>query len=246
MENTPKVPEAAVTRLLAGWEAERRQGIDDAITFTRINGMLCNEPESWGFFIFRHLEYLYKLLPASLQSSNHRTLKEAKGFKGAGSGFFLSGYNGGGKMAQVFVESGRGQVIRSDELLRSTGSLLTLVTIGPDAEARCGEASKTLERLCLPPGLLSQKAIVALAQDAEVGATAAGINGELLLKFRLRNGRQQDVIGDVSNYNVRPYIDRLGPSTRYAIVRPDFYIFALLNTGLELEGCLRELVAMIK
>jgi hypothetical protein len=45
-ENTPGMPKTAVTRLLAGWEADRRRGIEYAITFTKINGMLCTEPES--------------------------------------------------------------------------------------------------------------------------------------------------------------------------------------------------------
>lgn len=242
----PRLPESAVTRLLDRWEAERRRGIRDAITFTKINGMLCNEPESWGFFVYRHLEYMYKLLPSSLHSTHARTLQEAKGFRMVDDGFFLSQFSGGGKLAQVFVESNRRQAFRSDELLSHSNSLFTLLVIGPNAEARCLEAVSILDRVHLSPGVLSSKAIISLDQDVQIKPKNEDNKETWGERFRPTHRIKRDIIGDSSNYHPKPYFDRLGPTTVYAVLRPDFYIFALLKGTSELERCLTGLKRMLE
>ena len=245
VQNMPELPESAVTCLLDGWEAERRRGIRDAITFTKINGMLCNEPESWGFFVYRHLAYMYRLLPLSLQSTHARTVREAKGFKTVGNGFFLSQFSGGGKLAQVFVDSNRRQSFRSDELLSQCHSLFTLLVIGPNAEARCVEITSMLDRVHLPLIVLSGKAIISLDQVAQTKSKNDGGKQSCCESFRPTYHTTQDIVGDVSNYIPSAYLSRLGSATMYAVLRPDFYIFALLKDIFELEQCLAELKRML-
>jgi hypothetical protein len=208
--------------------------------------MHCNEPESWGFFVYRHLEYLCKLLPSSLQSTHARTTQEAKGFKAVGDGFFLSQFNGGGKLAQVFVDSNCRQTFRSDLLLYHSDSLFTLLVIGPNAERRCVEATSTLERVRLPQAVLSSKAIISLDEDAEIQSDSDKNKQSRDGSFHPTQRIKRDIVGDVSNYDPRSYLERLGPRTMYAVLRPDFYIFALLEDISELEWCLAELKRILE
>lgn len=244
-ESIPGMPKTAVTLLLESWEAERRQGIKDAVTFTKINGMLCNEPESWAFFIFRHFEYLYKCLPVSLQSTNPRTIKEAKGFINVQNGFSLPEYSGGGRLAQVFVQSGRKVVFRSDALLSQHDSLLTLLVIGPGQATKCSEAAKILERTKLSPSILSEEAIVALTDAPKTEHFGENDKYRPFKSYCLSDRTNQDVLGDRSSYSPKPYLERLGGSTTYAILRPDFYVFALLKDSSELEQCIVSLKKML-
>ena len=246
VETASALPETAITRLLEGWEAERRRGIKDAVTFTKINGMLCNEPESWGFFIFRHLEYLYKCLPSSLQSTNARSVQEAKGLTRVHGGGFLAEYDGGGRLAQVFVKSGQHQVFRSDELLKHSASLLTLLVLGPGVGKKCLEAVKILDRLCLPATILSKAGLIALSDDLDNESIEEYANLIGVKPFSLTDSTTEDVIGDPSSYSPRPYLERLGHSTAFAILRPDFYIFALARDAQELEQCMIKLRTMLK
>lgn len=233
-ESIPNMAETTISCLLSQWEAERRRGIDDAVTFTKINGTLCNEPESWGFFVFRHLESIYKMLPFIPKAANGRTIKEAKGFIGAKDGFFLREFGGGGKLAQVFVESDDGKVFRSDELLRSPGSLLTILVSGPDSKSRSEEAVTLLQRLELPSTILSPECVVALDQHT----TSQPSDESTYRRFRTTTPKSLDVFEVPKDYDPEAYLDRMGPLTRYAILRPDNYIFALLKSMPELEQAL--------
>jgi 2-polyprenyl-6-methoxyphenol hydroxylase-like FAD-dependent oxidoreductase len=246
VETASTLQETASTRLLEGWEAERRCGIKDAVNFTKINGMLCNEPESWGFFIFRHLESLYKCLPPSLQSANARSIREAKGITRVHGGGFLAEYDGGGKLAQVFVESAEHQAFRSDELLNHSNSLLTLLVLGPKVKQRCLEAVKILDRMSLSADILSKEGLIALTDDLDAKAIEdnAGLTG--VKTFSLTSSPTEDVFGNLSSYSPRPYLERLGQSTAFAVLRPDFYIFALARDASELERCLMKLRTMLE
>ena len=244
-EKVPGIPDTAVTKLLDGWEAERKRGISDAVTFTKINGMLCNEPESWGFWVFRHLEYLYKMLPVSLQATNSRTLKEAKGYRGVKGGSFLSEFNGGGKLAQAFVQSCSQQAFRSDGLLGCSESLFTLLVVESDDTTRYSKALLSLEKSHLPAAILSSESMVCVARGGKMGSANTS-DQKLEHRIFRTTDHVQDIVGNVSNYSSAPYLDRLGPFTAYALVRPDFYVYALLQHAADLERCLIQLKAALE
>jgi hypothetical protein len=237
LAETTTLPSSAMEQLLDAWMTERRQGIKNAADFTKLNGTLCNEPESWGFYAFRHIEALLKLLPFSSLLPNPRSIKEARGYRGVKDGFFLPEFGGGGKLAQIFVESGGEQVMLSDRLLRHDREMLTLLIL--DA-GQTEEAINVVRKACLPPSVLSPNAIVVFDASSMAGSTlhstakpvtAAHSNGAKLPK----------------GYNPAIFLDRLGRSkmTAYAIIRPDFYIFALLKDAAQLQRALMDLKALL-
>jgi hypothetical protein len=163
-----------------------------------------------------------------------------------GDGFSLSQFSGGGRLAQVFVESNRRQAFRSDELLSHSDSLLTLLVIGPNAEATCVEAASILDRVHLPPIVLSSKAIISVDQDVPIKSEYGCNEQSRYESFRPTHSIKRDIVGDVTNYNPKTYLQRFGSTTVYAVVRPDFYIFALLKDTSELERCLTGLKRMLE
>ena len=247
VQKSPGMSESAVDRLLAAWEAERRRGIDDAANFTKINGTLANEPKSWGFFFFRHLQSISERLPFLPAWSNLRTRKEASGFIGVNGGFFLPRLGGGGKLAQVLIKSKEQKAHRSDELLRHNNSMLTLLVIGRDVATKVKEANAVFQKTSgwLPPSVLSEESIVALSEDADEKPTKGTADAGRVRVFYTTKPGKDDFDNVPNGYQERAYLDRLGASAMYAILRPDFYVFAILKSTIELERALGKLQVML-
>jgi 2-polyprenyl-6-methoxyphenol hydroxylase-like FAD-dependent oxidoreductase len=236
LAKTASLSDDSTQHLLKMWAAERQKGIHKAADFTKLNGTLCNEPESWGFFVFRHIEALWKRIPLLPALPNPRTAIEAKGYEGVLDGFFLPEFNGGGKLAQIYLESKGQPKFRSDTLLRHDSALLTLFMFNSNCT---GEAEDAVRESGLPSGLLSADSIVTMD---------CGINSQADNVAVLRPAAP----GDVENanfpkaYRSVAFLDRLGGhSTAYAIVRPDFYIFASLKDAGELTQALARLKELV-
>ena len=243
-QNGPMMEE----RLLTAWAAERRRGIDRAAIATKANGKMCNEPESWGFFFFRQSLPLLKKLPFVTLPPDPRAVAEAKGFKGTEGGFFLPEFGGAGKLAQVFVETAEtagGGVRLSDEMLKHRdGAILTLLVVGGD---RVGEAKALLKDAELPPSILSEESIIVL-NDENLSQQSQRHEDGTPVFFRTTTPTTNSAAGlnVPPAYNEHSYLARLSkPKPLFAILRPDFYIFALLPSAEDLAQALQRLKEML-
>lgn len=231
--------ERSVEKLLTAWMVERRQGIKNAADFTRLNGTLCNEPESWGFWLFRNVEAALKMTPIFRLLPHPRAVTEARGYCGLQDGWFLPGYNGGGKCAQIYVEHTKGGSALSDQMLHHEDSLLTLVILQPE---HTQTALDTLRGADLPQGLLSQKSVIVLTTN-EHEPVVTGQRSTIAIK-PLSASRNRDVAMP-KGYRPETYSTRLSSSSNaFAVVRPDFYIFALVRDVSQLMGVFSKLKVM--
>ncbi len=228
--------EPAIELQLDMWSAERRRGVKNAANFTKLNGTLCNEPESWRFYIFRNVESILKMTPLFSLLPNPLTMTEARGYQGVEDGFFLPEYSGGGKLAQVFMESSDGGgTFLSDNSLKHGDSLLTLIVLDRNY---LREATYTLVSAGLPSGILEPAAAMVVSSGTHDAHLPVGS-----VEYRLATRPRGKVI---KGYDHSTYLSRLGKgSYAYAIVRPDFYIFALLRDGAELHQALLGLKGML-
>ncbi|GAM83817.1 hypothetical protein ANO11243_018070 [Dothideomycetidae sp. 11243] len=233
----PGLNEIHRQRMLGMWALERRQGVDDATRLTMANGMLTNEPERMGFYLFRKLNSFLSMLPYSPRIPAPGGHKDAQGYKATPDGFFLSDLGGGGKMAQVYLQSGEGGVMLSDQVL-ARPSLLALLAVGDDRGSIGAQVRLLLDDAGIDPNILSIESLILVStgeerpvvkdhfHDVHWLCPAEGVRG-----MPIRPG-----------YDHTSFLRRLGSSrVRFALVRPDFIIFAVAESHGQLGECLRRL-----
>ena len=224
------IVEAAGEPFLNAWAQERRQGIDDATRFTMTNGKMTLEgppPAEEGF-----------------QPVDQGAM-ETRGYKPTPGGFFLADFGGGGKVAQIYVQERGGDPILSDNMLQRGVTAMTLLVIQdnrPDDNeavvAEVMEVKKALEEAELASAIVSHDSILLLA-PAEGGLSGAMDTGagtfypcpETALGSQEEHPRR-------AGYDETSYRRSLGEGTKYALIRPDWTIFAVSANLDQLKICL--------
>ena len=215
-------------KFLGAWSLERRQGVDDSAWMTKMNGDLTNEVETWTSFLFRNA-IMFASNFGLFNLSQKITDRERAGYRRAKDGFFLGQFGGGGKLAQIYIRYRSQNPLLSDEILRHNGSVMTLLIIGEDNGRNEDVDIRALLKECkVPATILSPNSIVSIALGNSISSTGYTCCSQAdLVGKKLRPG-----------YNVKSYVESLPPRTRYAIIRPDFIIFAAATSLEELRQCL--------
>lgn len=232
--------------LLATWAVERRQSVDDVARLSRLNGNMCNEAPT---ALVRGAAWLERCLRANPWLPNPpdpQAKIENDGFTRVRGGCLLSQRRGGVRLAQIYVCSTLDKTPRlSDCFLQRTSCLFTLVVITtpdgvvPDAnEARCAiEASNIDKSILCADGVVPFVPRALEPEDekhATPEATFYAVSPSDLSERARASGR------------TTAYTTRLGgQSTKFALVRPDFFTFACADNRGELEECLAALKTAI-
>ncbi|KAI1253335.1 hypothetical protein MGN70_005543 [Eutypa lata] len=232
------VDEDLSNKLLTTWASERKRGVTDAAEVTKFNGQLCNVGDSFGFWFFRTLAWLSRIIPFVPTIPHPFTVAEKRGFGQVPDSFFLSKFNGGGRVAQICVQSGRHSPMLSDGLLRlSPPTVLTLLVIDSDAESiqkHVYEAGVALNSSGVQGQVVSRDSIRVFSPSGPVDAGGIDVffptTLESIADLPVRTG-----------YKSSTYAERFAPTTKYALIRNDFYIFAQARGSKELNACLAEL-----
>ncbi|KAH7024515.1 uncharacterized protein B0I36DRAFT_376481 [Microdochium trichocladiopsis] len=224
-----------VKRVLDAWALERRQSVNDAAYMSRVLGSLCNNELTWARYFSVLVAKILSRCPPVWRHVEPMRVVEVRGFSRVPGGFSLKDYRGGIRLAQTLLRSGGGggsdKTILSDSLLRSHDSIFTLLVIGGedggDTPRLCAEAEAAIQAASVSPKLFSKESIVVLSKSSQLGdKTDAEVD----------RGR---VCYPVSPNDA--VVARLGRSTRFAILRPDWFVYACAaNTG-DLACCLEEL-----
>ena len=90
-------------RILEAWALERRKSVDDAALFSMLNGRLCNHEQTIWLLVVLRLVTLMTFIPFLRTLSDPIALKEHEGLTTVKGGCFLEQYNGGARLAQIFV-----------------------------------------------------------------------------------------------------------------------------------------------
>lgn len=235
LQSLQSPPAGLIDKVLGQWARERRKAVDASVFQTRMNGQLCNEPETWAFYFFRKGLAIYETLPLVPAFPSVLATMERLGFGDVEGALFLPEYGGGAKFPQVFVQDHNHRLARSDDVLIPGPCLLTLLVLHQDRQA-IEEAERLLQELPSMPKLLTVSSMA-----------TCGVN-----KHQSSHSDSHDLFQPVtpaasSGFEVRPGYrkealwEALGKKTRFALLRSDFHIFALLKTSSELEDALRKL-----
>lgn len=237
-----RLPECGTSRrevLLESWASERYQGVKDAAALTSLHGELCNQGDSIFFWLLRKLSGFLKYIPFIPSSENPMITSEARGHKSVKGGFFLAEHGGGGRLAQIYVKSKSQPPMLSDELIRRTETILTLIVlVRGEYKEKLAEAQAAIREAKLDTSIISEHSIQLVLLD-EVSSDG---NDEVEAYYPMSTNRLAELgISAKPGYSISNYIDRLGVSTTFAIARPDFYIFSSSRNRTELAECLSQL-----
>lgn len=166
-------------------------------------------------------------------------LAERAGYKPTKGGFFLPEHGGGGKLAQVYLESQNRGPLLSDELLKGRQTVMTLLIISNDCANEKVNVKAIVRAVNIHPSVISEQSLIWIWPDASntQETSAAGSKAGEIYYPSSRHGLDGKKLRP--GYDEGSYLNRLGRVTRYAIIRPDFIIFAAATNLSELEQCLR-------
>jgi 2-polyprenyl-6-methoxyphenol hydroxylase-like FAD-dependent oxidoreductase len=228
--------------LLEAWALERRRSVDDAALISKLSGFACNnQPAWWVFLLARIIKALERVAPSLWRRYDAIAATESRGFSNVPGGFYLPAYKGGVRLAQVHMLSSRGdEPFLSDNLLRSQCTIFTLLIISDgDKEQRVrlqGEAEAAIKAASFAPEVLSVKSVAVYAammpadDKRNVSTELFAPAPPAMIKVPVKGA-----------YDSTAFVNRLSQSTRFAILRPDWFVFACARDAYELEYCLSEL-----
>ena len=240
---TLSVSNSLIDRTLTAWAHERRQGVDDSAKLTMVNGRLCNDPETLGTYLFgkilgllAYIPFMPTLAPPDI---------EHLGYKPTAGGFFLSEFEGGGKVAQIFVHSSARGPTLSDELLRPKNGIMTLLIVTDEPEKEVDKVKAIIGASSLNPSILLPDSLFLFSQAIQ--NSKQKLNGYVNHRqsahevFHPVSQEELDLRGITTRpgYDPDAFNKRLVTGAKYAILRPDFIFFAFAKNIKELEQCLQ-------
>ncbi|KAI1084699.1 monooxygenase-like protein [Whalleya microplaca] len=237
LQNLPETEGGMRSSLLESWAKERHQGVEDSAAFTKVNGQLCNQGDNFFFWLYRNIIRAIRLIPLIPQPSEDFAAFETRGYKPVKDGFFLGKFSGGGRLAQIYIES-RHQAPMLSDGLTGKSSIMTLLIITSSQSSKIIEQAKiALREVSLNRSVLSDDSIKVFSHNQPP------INDEgIELYFPSPDERLLDMGIPIKRmYNASNYSRRFNPNTQFVLVRPDFYIFALASNIVELVEILESL-----
>lgn len=233
--------------LLQSWSAERRLGIDYAAKFTLMNGKLCNNKPTLKMRILVPIMKLVLSLSSMMGLPPPEAQAVVHGYKACADGTFLAEFDGGSKLAQIYLQthsenSGSAKIELSDFVLSRVPTIFTLLVVHspvPSHDAHLKEHQELediLNDYKIPKDLLSKESIACFHPSTSPEMKQS--IGQWPLSFPA----SRDLL---TGYPSRPLYDAnqfvrslRGSRVKYVIVRPDQFIYAKARTPGELGRCL--------
>ncbi|KAI0472421.1 hypothetical protein F4859DRAFT_104104 [Xylaria cf. heliscus] len=235
LQRLPNANRSICDEVLEAWAQERTYSVKLAASITEFNGQLCNYGDSWGFWLLRNINWAMQQIPFLPGLPDPFAKSEAQGFMTVDGGFFSSQHEGGGRMAQVYLSSQNAGPTLSDSILRPSDTVMTLIVLAGDNPASdIAEARKALDEVEINEAVLSHDSIKVICSEPYTGAASSL---EVFYPTPIEQLSEAKVA-------VRPLyapsniFSRFGPSTKFVILRADFFIFGLAKDYLELVGCI--------
>lgn len=194
------------------------------------------------------LEWLTQNILGTLSFNDAQAKAEQRGFQGVQGGFFLNDHEGGCKLPQIYVDTFCERKTLSDTIFDAKDSSLRLLVLQQGSRTPGTEIEKIRHMVScagIPREVLSPDSIVSMSTIPCSPASISSSDTPGLRKVSptplkdLTHGQAR------AGYDITAFQSRLGRDTRYAIVRPDFYVFATAKDPAELRICFEKLKKML-
>ena len=223
--------------LLDSWALERQCSVQDAAFFSMLIGRLCNKRISIWIRLFLNLFMFLECKGLLPRVANPQAQQERRGFSRVPGGFFIKGKHGGSRLAQIPVrEDGETSTLLSDRILMKSKTAFTLLVIQNVSEGASpyNEAMDAVKLSGVREDVLSERSIHVYFSDAKRSSCLSHQKVPSRAYWPWADGNASEV-------NNRTYRDRIGYSTKFVIIRPDFFLFASARDRQELDVCLATL-----
>ncbi|KAI1745378.1 monooxygenase-like protein [Xylaria scruposa] len=235
LQRLPNANRTICDKILEAWAQERTYSVKLAASLTEFNGRLCNVGDSWGFWLLRNIDWVMRQIPFLPKLPDPFAKNEARGFATVDGGFFSSEHAGGGRLPQVYLSSQRAGPTLSDSILRPKDTAMTLMVIaGDDPASDMDQARRALDEAEIHEAVLSYDSIKAISLEPYAGAA-----GNLEVFYPTPIERLSK-----ASFPMRPLyapsnlFSRFSPSTKFVVLRADFFTFGLAKDYSELIGCI--------
>jgi 2-polyprenyl-6-methoxyphenol hydroxylase-like FAD-dependent oxidoreductase len=231
--------------ILHAWAVERRKSVDDAAMFSILNGRVCNGQPSYWLLAMLWLKTAMDQVSSLQKWLDIQRIQERRGFTPVVGGFFVKDSGGGARLAQIPVQSSFSHVSLSDSLLHRPSSIFTLMVIATDTDdlrKLYEDAQAAIKGASLDPPVLSDDSIIIF--DARSVRAASTVSRTMDDGWENENKVFTAVTGEKSATNETQetiFRSRLGRYTKFAILRPDFFVFAAAKDAVSLAKGLADL-----
>lgn len=209
---------AFADNLLSFWAHERTLAIDQAVNRTISSGSLLEGSGGWAWYGRRLLVGLCNLVPQlrALAAPSATSVIDLGSRTSSNIGFHRSNAYEGRKIAQIRLCADTSTAILSDQLLLGARSALMLLVLSRGPSQCDISVRQVINGAGLDPAVISADSIQYVDYDAQSGKHFIPLSAS----------------------DAYVYSSRLGPLTRFAIVRRDFVIFAIATNLQELRTAL--------
>lgn len=248
LERNPHKSEAQTARVLDAWAKERTQSVKEAAALTKINGMLCNQSLSAFFWLVRLIEWTVQLLLWSNEPYDPQSSAERAGIQGLAGGFFLPKHGGGKRLPQIYLDTIHARQLLSDGIFSQAVTpfrLLVMVRANANPNFDQEEFAEILSECDIPETVLSSDSLAFLSANPCQPESIGSFASPTVQKFSPTARRKLDSKQARPGYDIAAFETRLGSKTKFAIIRPDFFVFATAKSVDELRACLKELSIML-
>ncbi|KIX01168.1 uncharacterized protein Z518_08893 [Rhinocladiella mackenziei CBS 650.93] len=235
-----------VKELLNVWSQERRRGVDQASQMTMQNGRLLRN-KSWVMAELTRIGN--KLLKYSVIRDPFLRwlLDDSEGLRYAKRGNFLLDFQGGGKIAQIWVQqegpTNATPKMLSDELFWNHGFALALLFVGNQLEELEFSKWQTILQSLDSPMLIYPE-IMAISFN-RVPSSTVSHPGLKQYYACIDSDVRVDGMNLIPGYDPTAFLKRFGPRTRYVLVRPDFIIFSQASSLDQVDFQVRKAKSML-
>jgi 2-polyprenyl-6-methoxyphenol hydroxylase-like FAD-dependent oxidoreductase len=224
-------------RLLAGWNNEQRQRVDESLRVTSINGSLVNQASSLMAFLSRTAARALWYIPGVAGKVTQAAMGDHTRLSACEYGCFITHRDGGRKLAQIWVQAHGGKPQLSDEVFfrqRSKFALLVLCKTG--CEIGINQIEEVVENMGLPSEFIGIDSVTVLADDPGRIASNSPSNTDFVICHPC-SAAEVEASGKqvVEGYDQGCLRRRCGTNAYFVLVRPDFIIHSIASNPEQLK-----------
>lgn len=233
-------------KIMTGWSQERRHGWQAAMEATKLNGSIVNLRSFFRGFIFRTVMRILWWFPSIARYRTKEGFKDKLAFNhdSCPDGFFIGGAGGGRKVAQVWVrEPGASPQLSDSAFIRDPGHFSLVVLVRNQSDVDAAAIVDSLAETNLHEGLLTMDDVT--FYDIS-GGSSQGMTSHLKAGGKVYypcSGPEllEEGITPIQAYDVTAVQDRLPKSTKFVLLRPDFFIHSLASNVEDLSVNLQQI-----
>lgn len=229
-------------KILTGWSQERVHGWKASMQATKLNGSIVNLRSVFVGFFWRLWMRALWWFPSVAERRTRAAFRDKLVFnsKSCPDGFFLEKAGGGRKIAQIWVRGREGSPRLSDSaLIRDLSRLSLMIMVRNPADVSPEAVAKVLEAADLPENLLTMDEVTFynVTGSGRTLDISLELGGEICSPCTIEDLAEES-IKPITGYSSTAVQDRLASSTKFVLLRPDFFIHSAAS---DLQGLSRNL-----